>query len=203
MGSIRRWRLYRVVLCSVPCLQTINKKIYHSMQTGNQRYDRIIPLLSIMTICVCILFGVLVLALLVYIILDCVNNKEEDTFGAWHTPCAGPCRSKGERDCCACSKCAWFVDGNYNGRCIRRGTGPDSCLMRTSPHNRHYYSRPNPYAWYSPYRWRWNDGIRRPIVHRGPGWVKDGWGRWIRSSRPMIGRRRRGRRRLGRRYHHL
>ena len=165
------------------------------MQTAKQRCSS--P--SRMTSCVRVLFGMLVLALLVYIILDCVNNK--DTFGVWHSPCAGPCRTKGERDCCACAKCAWFVDDNYNGRCIRRGTGPDSCLMRTSHHNN--------YAWYSPHRWYY--GNRRPIVHRGPGWVKDSWGRWIRASPARRGRHnrhrrrrsRQGGRRVGRRYHHL
>lgn len=177
------------------------KNIYHSMQTEKTGYQLVLEFQSRMTVCVRILFGVLVLALLVFMILDYM--KKEETFNVWHNPCAGPCRTKSERDCCACPKCAWFIDDSYNGRCIRRGTGPDSCLMRTSHHNRYHYTRPNHYAWYSPYRWRWHYDNRRPIVHRGPGWVKDRWGRWIRSSPPMRGRRRRGGRRLGRRYHHL
>ena len=158
-----------------------------------------------------ILLCVLILAMVGYIAMECAH----ESFGAWYNPCAGPCHRKGERDCCACAKCAWFIDHNYNGRCIRRGTWPDSCLMRPSyyhghhqahhhgHHSRHQsYHSPRAHPWYSPYRWYYSS--QRPVVHRGPGWVKDSWGRWIRAS-PSHRRhtRRSGRRRVGRRFHHL
>lgn len=138
-----------------------------------------------------ILVGVLAIALISYVIVCGLHPT--DTFGVWYNPCGGPCHRKGERDCCACAKCAWFIDPNYNGQCIRRGTGPDSCLMRPSYHHGHHYSYPTR-SWYSQ--------RRRPIVHRGPGWVKDSWGRWIRASPSIRRGRGRGRRRIGRRFHH-
>ena len=141
-----------------------------------------------------ILLGLLIVAMVAYM---CVEQMQtSDTF--YNHPCNGPCRFKGERECCQCPRCAWFIDRNYNGRCIRRGTGPDSCQ-----NNRNTYFHPGVSVaqpvivqpWYHPSRWSyWGD---RSVHHRGPGWVKDSWGRWIRSA-PRTHRHRR----RGRRFHH-
>ena len=71
-----------------------------------------------------------------------------DTFRGRYTQrtCAGPCAQKSERLCCSCAKCAWFIDDHYNGQCIRRGTGLDSCLRYPSYYYGHRYN-------YYPQRW--------------------------------------------------
>lgn len=161
-------------------------------------------ILLFMTHIVLVLCAVLFVAMVLYIAAEtlCAHTHKKDTFGGWNNPCAGPCRRKGERTCCSCAKCAWYIDDNYNGRCIRRGTGPDSCLLRPSYRQGHHY-RPRrrhhrPRRWFSRHN-RSNNLRSRPVVHRRPGWVKDGWGRWIRavpaSSRPSRHAHRRNTRR--------
>ena len=144
-----------------------------------------------------ILLGLLIVALVVYICIE--QMTVHDTFN--NHSCDGPCKFKGERRCCQCPQCAWFIDRTYNGRCIRRGTGPDSCLNNRNTHFYPGISVAQPVIvqpWYHPGRWFYSG--QRPV--RGPGWVKDRWGRWIRSASGTRRFRRRGRRH-GRRFHHL
>ena len=102
-----------------------------------------------------------------------------------------PCRAKGERGCCECPACAWFVDRHYHGRCVRRGDAPDSCL------NRQHYASTYPRGyWYHPSNWAFWNSRPNPEVSC---LAKDPWGRCIqpatqRSPPPRV-RHRRGRRR--------
>ena len=129
-----------------------------------------------------LLICLLVIVLLCYVILDITHT---DTFYA-HYPCHGPCYSKNERTCCQCPRCAWFIDHNYNGRCVRRGNAPDSCLNR-APRIHYTYPYYHSNWWYHPSNWFvWNN---RPRPEESC-LVKDSWGRCIEPATPPPHRRR-------------
>ena len=140
----------------------------------------------------CILKLLVCLLIIVVIVYACFEDYSIDSFSPFYR-CNGPCYNKGERDCCRCPRCSWFIDRNYNGMCIQRGSGPDSCL------NRRYYSStyPNRY-WYHPSNWAfWNSRQHKEESCL----VKDSWGRCIEPATEPIyvaPRTRRHNRRRGR-----
>ena len=142
--------------------------------------------MSILQILICLL----VVAIIVYV---CIDDYSIDAFRSYYD-CRGPCHTKGERKCCNCQKCAWFIDRNYNGRCIRQGNGPDSCLNR-----RHYSSPYSQGSWYHPSNWFFWNSRSSP---EESCLVKDSWGRCIEpASAPVhVPPRHRRRRRRHRRH---
>lgn len=122
-----------------------------------------------------ILLCLLIIVLAVY---SCLEHTNPDTFHSYHQ-CSSPCHTLGEHNCCQCPNCSWFINRNYSGRCIRRGTGPDSCLNRQQ--QQYVPSHPLVYneirtPWYHPRNLFYWQNRNRP---EDSCLVKDSWGRCI------------------------
>lgn len=103
-----------------------------------------------------IVVALLVLTLIVYFFAYS-SHKHETFHGFSHDRGTCNCKYLDERECCACSNCAWYIDHNFIGRCTHRGRAPDSCLNRRPPiYNPYYYpysnhglNAPNTFSWYT------------------------------------------------------